>query len=94
MAYLHVGPSWLSGKHFQASLLALVCNRSPHLKEILLNEVSVPAVVTNIPGPPEEAELGGSRILRWTALPPQAGKGTAGIGKPFPHSGPGLAVDV
>lgn len=40
----------------------------------------VPAILTNIPGPPESAELAGSRILRWTALPPQGDKGTVGIG--------------
>lgn len=42
---------------------------------------TVPAILTNIPGPPESAELAGSRILRWTALPPQGGRGTVAIGE-------------
>lgn len=41
---------------------------------------AVPAILTNIPGPPESAELAGSTILRWTALPPQGAKGTVAVG--------------
>ncbi len=48
------------------------------------NEValsSFTAVLTNVPGPGgEKIELQGRQIQRWTALPPQAGKSTLGIG--------------
>ncbi|PRP84117.1 hypothetical protein PROFUN_04108 [Planoprotostelium fungivorum] len=39
------------------------------------------AIVTNVPGPSKERlEMCGQEVIRWTALPPQAGKGTLGIG--------------
>ncbi|GAC97675.1 sterol reductase [Pseudozyma hubeiensis SY62] len=39
------------------------------------------AVVTNVPCPSKQRiELAGQEVVRWTALPPQAGKGTLGIG--------------
>lgn len=42
---------------------------------------SVTAVVTNVPCPSKQRiELAGQEVVRWTALPPQAGKGTLGIG--------------
>ncbi|EIN09069.1 hypothetical protein PUNSTDRAFT_120513 [Punctularia strigosozonata HHB-11173 SS5] len=41
---------------------------------------SVHGVLTNVPGPPGAIDVEGARILRWTASPPQAGKGTLGIG--------------
>lgn len=42
---------------------------------------SFTAVVTNVPCPSKQRiSLAGSEVVRWTALPPQAGKGTLGIG--------------
>lgn len=46
---------------------------------------SFTAVLTNVPGPPpqpnnEPITIGGSPIIKWAASPPQAGKGTLGIG--------------
>lgn len=42
---------------------------------------SFTAVVTNVPCPSKQRiELAGQEVVRWTALPPQAGKGTLGIG--------------
>ena len=42
---------------------------------------SFTAVVTNVPCPSKQRiQLGGDEVVRWTALPPQAGKGTLGIG--------------
>ncbi|EST05354.1 O-acyltransferase, WSD1, N-terminal [Kalmanozyma brasiliensis GHG001] len=39
------------------------------------------AVVTNVPCPSKQRiTLAGQEVVRWTALPPQAGKGTLGIG--------------
>lgn len=39
------------------------------------------AVVTNVPCPSKQRiKLAGQEVVRWTALPPQAGKGTLGIG--------------
>jgi len=41
---------------------------------------SFPAVLTNVPGPAKRVTLEGVEVIEWTALPPQAGKGTIGIG--------------
>ena len=42
---------------------------------------SFTAVVTNVPCPSKQRiQLAGQEVVRWTALPPQAGKGTLGIG--------------
>ena len=42
---------------------------------------SFTAVLTNVPGPQgDPITLEGHQVRRWTALPPQAGKGTLGIG--------------
>lgn len=42
---------------------------------------SFTAVVTNVPCPSKQRiKLAGQEVVRWTALPPQAGKGTLGIG--------------
>lgn len=42
---------------------------------------SFTAVVTNVPCPSKQRiTLAGKEVVRWTALPPQAGKGTLGIG--------------
>lgn len=43
---------------------------------------AISAVVTNVPGPPgkEGIEFAGQHVERWAASPPQAGKGTLGIG--------------
>ncbi|CBQ73480.1 conserved hypothetical protein [Sporisorium reilianum SRZ2] len=42
---------------------------------------SFTAVVTNVPCPSKQRiELAGQEVVRWTALPPQAGKGMLGIG--------------
>ncbi|GBE87466.1 hypothetical protein SCP_1101420 [Sparassis crispa] len=39
------------------------------------------AVLTNVPGPAKNrVSMEGIEMIRWTALPPQAGKGTLGIG--------------
>ncbi|KDQ60054.1 hypothetical protein JAAARDRAFT_56054 [Jaapia argillacea MUCL 33604] len=37
-------------------------------------------VLTNVPGPPMPIDIDGVEILRWAASPPQAGKGTLGLG--------------
>jgi hypothetical protein len=38
------------------------------------------SVFTNIPGPSAQIHMAGSKVLRWTASPPQAGKGVLAIG--------------
>ncbi|TFK49306.1 hypothetical protein OE88DRAFT_1683145 [Heliocybe sulcata] len=37
-------------------------------------------VLTNVPGPASPFDVDGAEVLRWTASPPQAGKGTLGLG--------------
>ncbi|EPQ53700.1 hypothetical protein GLOTRDRAFT_139840 [Gloeophyllum trabeum ATCC 11539] len=37
-------------------------------------------VLTNVPGPSSPFDVDGAEVLRWTASPPQAGKGTLGLG--------------
>ncbi|KAI0929578.1 hypothetical protein AcV7_005072 [Taiwanofungus camphoratus] len=42
---------------------------------------SFPVVLTNVPGPAKKpVTLDGVEVIKWTALPPQAGKGTIGMG--------------
>ncbi|KIJ55141.1 hypothetical protein M422DRAFT_23789 [Sphaerobolus stellatus SS14] len=46
---------------------------------------SMPVILTNVPGPTRPLTIGngpgpGVKVLKWTALPPQAGKGTIAIG--------------
>ncbi|KAF8587875.1 hypothetical protein K439DRAFT_1385418 [Ramaria rubella] len=50
------------------------------LPMIRLSLESVPVILTNVPGPSKPIKLSGADILKWTALPPQAGKGNIGIG--------------
>jgi hypothetical protein len=38
------------------------------------------SVLTNVPGPQDSIQMDGVEVLRWTASPPQAGKGVLGIG--------------
>jgi len=37
-------------------------------------------VLTNVPGPASTFDIGGAEVLRWNVSPPQAGKGTLGLG--------------
>jgi hypothetical protein len=37
-------------------------------------------VLTNVPGPGTPIDIEGAEVLRWTASPPQAGKGVLGLG--------------
>ncbi|OCH91412.1 hypothetical protein OBBRIDRAFT_792348 [Obba rivulosa] len=42
---------------------------------------SFPVILTNVPGPAKKSiELEGVEVIKWTALPPQGGKGTVGMG--------------
>ncbi|KAL4242470.1 long-chain O-acyltransferase family protein [Abortiporus biennis] len=42
---------------------------------------SFPVILTNVPGPAKSRiTLEGVEVIRWTALPPQSGKGTLGMG--------------
>ncbi|THG97098.1 hypothetical protein EW026_g4854 [Hermanssonia centrifuga] len=42
---------------------------------------SFPVILTNVPGPAKKpVTLEGMQVVRWTALPPQGGKGTVGMG--------------
>jgi len=41
---------------------------------------SMPVILTNVPGPTQPLTISGIKVLKWTALPPQAGKGTLAIG--------------
>ncbi|TFY64776.1 hypothetical protein EVJ58_g2398 [Rhodofomes roseus] len=42
---------------------------------------SFPVVLTNVPGPAKSTiTLGDTEVINWTALPPQGGKGTIGMG--------------
>jgi len=40
----------------------------------------MPAILTNIAGPPEQANLAGGEVLQWTAAPPTGGHGVLAIG--------------
>ncbi|PCH44092.1 hypothetical protein WOLCODRAFT_164912 [Wolfiporia cocos MD-104 SS10] len=73
---------------FRASLLA---NSSRWIKEWITEHItkplydlglqSVPVILTNVPGPAKKTiTLEGIEVIKWTALPPQAGKGTIGMG--------------
>lgn len=42
--------------------------------------LTVPAILTNIAGPPEQANLAGGEVLQWTAAPPTGGHGVLAIG--------------
>ncbi|GJJ11499.1 hypothetical protein Clacol_005732 [Clathrus columnatus] len=53
---------------------------------------SVPIIFTNVPGPTAPLEICGVKAIKWCALPPQAGKGTLGIGV-ISYNG-GLCVSV
>ncbi|PWZ03822.1 hypothetical protein BCV70DRAFT_198011 [Testicularia cyperi] len=55
--------------------------RYPTVKVTEMVLTSFTAVVTNVPCPSKQRiKLAGQEVVRWTALPPQAGKGTLGIG--------------
>jgi len=71
--------------------LSLLANPTKDLKEAfnkwlmrpIFNMVlqSFPVVLTNVPGPADSTiTLQGTEVLKWTALPPQGGKGTIGMG--------------
>ncbi|KZS99885.1 uncharacterized protein LAESUDRAFT_765129 [Laetiporus sulphureus 93-53] len=73
---------------FRISLLA---NPARHVKEWITEHVTRPfyewalqtfaVVLTNVPGPAKHTiNMEGIEVINWTALPPQGGKGTIGMG--------------
>lgn len=54
----------------------------------------VPAILTNIPGPPKATDLEGAKTISWSALPPNGGRGTLAIGVITYDSTVAIAVSV